>query len=211
MPLVLATLAALVAISVLLPIAGAVAALVVLVLLRAADVTSRWVTRRRSRQGPRSSDPVSATAFYPWAVCGSVLNFLLRAPLALLCAAVVAVLAVLAGGPGELPRAGGYAAGAIVACYCIGPGSRACRRPLSNFYGRIARSVPAALIGSFGLAAMVAGVVVAAATMAPGYWPDWHLGNQLQAATYAHPSLNHLSGSNVTNLGRRLVRLLGRL
>jgi hypothetical protein len=211
LPLVLATLAALVAISVLLPIAGAVAALVVLVLLRAADVTSGWLTRRRSRQGPRSGDPVSATAFYPWAVCRSVLSFLLRAPLALLCAAVVAVLAVLAGGPAELPKAGGYAAGAIVACYCIGPGSRACRRPLSSFYGRIARSVPAALIGSFGLAAMVAGVVVAAATMTPGYWPDWHLGNQLQAATFIHPSLNHLSGSNVTDLGRRLARFLGRL
>jgi hypothetical protein len=210
-PLVLATLAALVAISVLLPIAGAVAALAVLVLLRAADVTSGWLTRRRSRQGSRSSDPVSATAFYPLAVCRSVLSFLLRAPLALLCAAVVAVLAVLAGGPAELPRAGGYAAGAVVACYCIGPGSRACRRPLSSFYGTIARSVPAALIGSFGLAAMVAGVVIAAATMTPGYWPDWHLGNQLQTATFAHPSLYHLSGNNVTDLGRRLVHLLGRL
>jgi hypothetical protein len=216
LPLVLATLAALVAISVLLPIAGAVAALAVLVLLRATDVTSGWLTRRRSRQGSRSSDPVSATAFYPWAVCRSVLSFLLRAPLALLCAAVVVVLAVLAGGAAELPRAGGYAAGAIVACYCIGPGSRACRRPLNSFYGRIARSVPTALIGSFGLAAMVAGVVVAAATTTPGYWPDWHLGNQLQAATstFSHPALNHLSGNfpgHVTDLGKRLVSLLGRL
>ena len=216
LPLVLATLAALVAISVLLPIAGAVAALAVLVLLRATDVTSGWLTRRRSRQGSRSSDPVSAAAFYPLAVCRSVLSFLVRAPLALLCAAVVAVLAVLAGGAAELPKAGGYAAGAIVACYCIGPGSRACRRPLSSFYGRIARSVPAALIGSFGLAAMVAAVVVAAATMTPGYWPDFHLGNQLQAATstLSHPALNHLSGNlpgNVTDLGKRLVSLLGRL
>ena len=216
LPLVLATLAALVAISVLLPIAGAVAALAVLVLLRATDVTSGWLNRRRSRQGPRSSDAVSATALYPLAVCRSVLSFVLRAPLALLCAAVVTVLAVLAGGPAELPKAGGYAAGAIVACYCIGPGSRACRRPLSSFYGRIARSVPAALIGSFGLAAMVAGVVVAAATMTPGYWPDWHLGSQLQAATstLSHPALNHLSGSlpgKVTDLSKRLVSLLGKL
>ena len=216
LPLVLATLAALVAISVLLPIAGAVAALAVLVLLRATDVTSGWLSRRRSRQGPRSSDAASATALYPLAVCRSALSFVLRAPLALLCAAVVTVLAVLAGGPAELPKAGGYAAGAIVACYCIGPGSRACRRPLSSFYGRIARSVPAALIGSFGLAAMVAGVVVAAATMTPGYWPDFHLGNQLQAATstLSHPALNHLSGNlpgKVTDLSKRLVSLLGKL
>ena len=210
LPLVLATLAALVAMSVLLPIAGAVAALGVLVLLRAADVTSAWLGRRRSRQGPRSSDPVSVTAFYPLAVCRSVLSSLLLAPLALLCAAVAAVLAVLAGGQGELPRAGGYAAGALVACYCIGPGSRACRRPLSMFYGRVTRSAPTAIIGSLGLAAIAAGVIVAAATMAPGYWPDWHLGNQLQAATYAHPTLNHLSG-NMNDLSRRLVSLLKQL
>jgi len=210
MPLVLATLAALVAMSVLLPIAGAAAALGILVLLRAADVTSAWLGRRRSRQGPRSSDPVSVTAFYPLAVCRSVLSSLLLAPLALLCAAVAAVLAVLAGGQGELPRAGGYAAGALVACYCIGPGSRACRRPLSMFYGRVTRSAPTAVIGSLGLAAIAAGVIVAAATMAPGYWPDWHLGNQLQAATYAHPTLNHFSG-NVTVLSRRLVSWLRQL
>jgi Protein kinase domain len=211
LPLVLATLAALVAISVLLPIAGAAAALGVLVLLRAADVTSAWLGRRRSRQGPRSSDPVSVTAFYPLAVCRSVLRTLLLAPAALLCAAVAAVLAVLAGGQGELPRAGGYAAGALVACYCIGPGSRACRRPLNMFYGRITRSAPAAIIGSLGLAAIAAGVIVAAATMAPGYWPDWHLGNQLQAATYAHPTLNHLSKNDVTDLSRRLVSWLRQL
>jgi hypothetical protein len=63
---------------------------------------------------------------------------------------------------------------------------------------------------------MVAAVVVAAATMTPGYWPDWHLGNQLQAATstLSHPALNHLSGNlpgHVTDLGKRLVNLLGRL
>jgi len=213
-PLVLATLAALVAISVLLPIAGGAAALGVLVLLHATDVTSGWLGRRRSRQGPRSSDPVSAAALYPLAVCRSVLSFLLRAPLALLCAAVAVVLAVLAGGQIELPRAGGFAAGALVACYCIGPGSRACRRPLNTFYGRIARTGPAAAIGSLGIAAMVAGVVVAAATTTPGYWPDWHLGNQLQTATFGHPSLNHLSNhlsGNVTKLGRQLAHWLGRL
>jgi len=207
---VLATLAALVAISVLLPIAGAAAALGFLVLLHATDVTTTWLCRRRSRQGARSGDAVSVTAFYPWAVCRSVLSFLLRVPLALLFAAVAAVLSVLAGGQGELPRAGGYAAGAFVACYCIGPGSRACRRPLSLFYGRVARSAPAAAIGSLGVAAIVAGVIVAAATTTPGYWPDWHLGNQLQAATFAHPAVNHYAG-NVTDLGRQLARWLGRL
>ena len=87
LPLVLATLAGLVAVSVLLPVAGAVAALAVLVLLRAGDITNRWLDRRRGRQGRRRSDAITATLFYPWAVCRSVLGSLLLAPLALLCAA----------------------------------------------------------------------------------------------------------------------------
>jgi hypothetical protein len=205
--LVLATLAALVAVSVLLPIAGAVLALAVLVLLRAADVTTGWLAGRRSRQGMRPGDAVSATAFFPLAVGRSVLTSVLLAPAALLCAAIAAVLAVLATGPAQLPKVGSYAVGALIACYCIGPGSHACRRPLRSFYGRITESVPSAIIGSLGVAALAVAMIVAAATMAPGYWPDVHLGNQLQTATLAHPGVGRLPG-NLGSLGGRLFRWL---
>ncbi len=208
LPLVLATLAGLVAVSVLLPIAGAAAALTALVLLRAADVTTRWLDRRRARQGRRPSDAFSATIFYPWAICRSVLSSLLLAPVALLFAAAAAVLAVLVIGPNQLPRAGGYAAGALVAAYCIGPGSRPCRRPLSRFYGRVTRSVPAAVLGSIGVAALAIAAIAAAATLAPGFWPAVHLGNQLQTATFSHPGL-HLLPGNVADVGRRFVHWLG--
>lgn len=204
----LATLAGLVAVSVLLPIAGAVAALAVLVLLRASDVTARWLGRRRSRQGRRPADALAATVFYPWAVCRSALTSLLLAPLALLCAVAGAVLSVLVMGPGQLPRAGAYAAGALVACYCIGPGSRPCRQPLSRFYGRVTRSVPAAVLGSVAAAAVAIAVIVAAATLAPGFWPANHLGSQLQTMPLVHPAFGHLSG-NVAAAGRRLLRWLG--
>jgi len=205
--LVLATLAALVAVSVLLPIAGAVLALAVLVLLRAADVTTGWLSGRRSRQGLRPSDAVSATAFFPLAVGRSVLTSVLLAPAALLCAAIAAVLAVLATGPAQLPKVGSYAVGALIACYCIGPGSHACRRPLSSFYGRVTESVPSAIIGSLGVAALAVAMIVAAATVAPGYWPDVHLGNQLQTATLAHPGVGRLP-ANLGSLGGRLFRWL---
>ncbi len=209
-PLVLATLAVLIAVSVLLPVAGTAAALAVLILLRAADLTMNWLSRRRSRQGARPSDAISAAAFYPWAVCRSVLNFILRAPLAVLCAAVAAVLAMLAAGSAQLPRAAAYAAGTLVACYCLGPGSRSCRRPLGRFYGRVTRTPPAAILGSLGLAALAVGVVAAAATVAPGYWPAVHLGNQLQTSTFAHPAFGHLPGS-ASGLGSRLLHWLRRL
>jgi hypothetical protein len=207
--LVLATLAALVAVSVLLPIAGAALALAVLVLLRASDATSRWMGRRRSRQGPRPSDRVSATAFFPLAVGRSVLSSVLLAPMALLFAAIAAVLAVLAIGSAQLPKVGSYAAGALIACYCIGPGSRACRRPLSSFYGRVTGSVPTAIIGSLGVAALALAMIIAAATLAPGYWPDVHLGNQLQNATFSHPGVKSLS-ADIGNVGRYLVRVFRR-
>ena len=208
LPLVLATMGGLIAVSVLLPIAGAAAALSVLVLLRASDVTTRWLGRRRARLGRRRSDPISATLFYPWAVCRSVASSLLVAPLALLCAVAAAVLSVLVTGPDQLSRAGADAAGALIACYCLGPGSGAARRPLSRFYGRVTRSVPAAVLGSIGAAAIAAAVIAAAATLAPGFWPASHLGNQLQSGQLLHPGLGHLSG-NVAGVGRRFLTWLG--
>lgn len=205
---VLAAVTSLVAVSVLLPIAGAVAALALIVALRAADHTTNWLDRRRARQGARRSDPAVAIAFYPLAVCRSALAVLFLAPFALLSAAVVALVAVLADGPAQLPRVGGYAVGAFIASYCIGPGSRACRRPLRRGFDRLSQAGPAAVIGALGAAAMAAGFVAAAATMNPGYWPDVHLGSQLQSAAFAHPAFSHLPGS-VTGIGRRLVRWLG--
>ncbi len=207
-PLVFSTLAALVAASMLLPVAGAIVALALLILLRATDVTTGWLARRRSARGPRPSDPVAATAFYPLAVCRSVLRFLLISPLALLCGACAALLAVLAAGSASLPRAGGYAVGAIVACYCVGPGSVACRRPLSKFYGAVTRTPSAAVLSTVGVVALAAVVVAAAATALPAYWPDAHLGNQLHTTTILHPGLNHLTG-NVAELGRKLAHWLG--
>lgn len=206
--LMLATFAALVALAIMLPIAGGVAALAVVVLLRATDGTTSWLSRRRGRTGPRSSDPISVALFYPWAVCRAALACLALAPLALLFAAAAAVLAVLALGPDQLPRASGYVAGAIIACYCIGPGSSPCRRPLSRFYGRVTQSVPGAVFGSVGVAAVAIAAIVAAARLAPGFWPAQHLGNQLQNAPFTHPTVGHLS-VNVANVGRRLLHWLG--
>ncbi len=208
--LVLATLAGLIAVSVLLPVAGAAAALVVLTVLVAADTTSDWLGRRRRRHGsaPRQGDIALALAFFPWAILRSILRFLLLAPLALVCAGGAAALAVLIEGPSSLPRAGGLAAGALVACYCLGPGSRACRRPLNAFYGSLTRSPLAAISGGIGLTALAAAAVFAAATLAPGYWPAVHLGNQLQAASSAHSQLLRWPG-NVSYIGGRLAHWVG--
>src|SRR5215469_13152627 len=172
LPLVLATLAALVAISILMPVAGA------------------------------------AAAFYPWALFRSVLRFALLSPVALLFAAAIVVIAALAAGTESLPRSASYAVGAFVACYCIGPGSASCRRPLDKLYSRVTRSVPAAVVGAIALVAVAVAAAVAAATHSPGFWPDGHLGHQLHSASFTHPTLKHFPG-NIGTLGRNFWHWLG--
>jgi predicted Ser/Thr protein kinase len=206
--LILMTLVGLIAVSILLPIAGAAGALAVVVLLRAGDGTARWLDGRRGRAGPRPSDGISTALFYPLALCRSAFACLLLAPVALLFAAAAAVLAVLALGPDHLTRVAGYTAGGLIAGYCFGPGSSPCRRSLGRFYGRGTRFVPAAFLGVIGVAGIAVAVIAAAKTQAPGFWPAAHLGTQLQTTSLAHPAVGHLSG-NVADVGKRLLRWLG--
>ncbi len=205
--LIFATLVGLVAVSILLPIAGAAGALAAVVLLRAGDGTARWLDSRRGRAGPRPSDGISTALFYPLALCRSAFACILLAPMALLFAAAAAVLAVLALGPDHLPRVAGYTAGGLIAGYCFGPGSSPCRRSLNRLYGGVTRFVPAALVGVIGVAGVAVAAFAAATTLAPGFWPAAHLGTQLQATSLAHPALGHLSG-NVADVGRRLLHWL---
>ena len=67
----------------------------------------------------------------------SVLGVLLSLPLGLLvaAAAAAATYVVLPGHP--LARAGSYAAGALIACCALAPGSGRSRKPLSTFFGAI--------------------------------------------------------------------------
>jgi predicted Ser/Thr protein kinase len=206
--LVAATVTALVAASVLLPLGGAAVVLLLLIALSSADLTGRWSARRVGMQGRQGGGSAAAIAYFPWAVCRSVVRFVLLAPLALLCAAGAVVVTVLATGTSALPRAGAWAAGAVVACYCVGPGSAACRRPLGQFYGRITRSGLGAAAGFIALALLAVAAVAAAASLAPGYWPDAHLGQQLQNAPLNHPLLSHLPG-NLTQVSKRLISWVG--
>jgi len=119
-----------------------------------------------------------------------------------------AAIAVLASGTSSLPKAAAWAAGALVACYCLGPGSRSCRRPLSRLYGRLTTSAFGAAAGFASLAALAGAAVIAAAALTPGYWPADHLGQQLQAATLHHSLLRQWPGS-LTRLGREIMTWVG--
>jgi Protein kinase domain len=189
-PLVLATIATAIAASVLLPVAGTVASLLGLVALRSADLTSSRLERRRSRQGRRAADAAAILAYLPFAVFRSLLRLVLVLPLALLFAAAAAAVTFVALPGHPLPRAGAYAAGALVACYGLGPGSSRCRRPLGKFFGAITDSPASAVVVFVGMAALAVGVLSAAFSLPPFFWPANHLNPQLHIALIPHGLLH---------------------
>jgi hypothetical protein len=206
-PLVLATVAMIVAGAVLLPVAGTIAALLVLVLLRSVGLAAARLTRRRSRQGASAADAVAILAFLPLAIVRSLLRVVLVLPLALLYAAAAAAVTFVALPGHPLGRAGSYAAGALVACYALGPGSGRTRQPLSTFFGSVTRSTPAAVVIFVAVAALTAGLVGAALSLPPVFWPLHQISLQpahLDHLPWLHNVLGHQRGGLI-----RLARSWG--
>jgi hypothetical protein len=166
-----ATMVVAVAASVLLPVAGTVISLVVILLLRAADLTHRGLIRRRTGQGARVSDVPIMIIKTPWAVLRALLGVLLLAPLALICAAVAAAVTVLAVRAHPLPAAGAYAAGAFIACYGLGPGSGPPRRQLGRLYGVMTRRRELTIVVVGVVALIVVAAVGLAASQPHDLWP----------------------------------------
>ena len=198
-PLVLAVIATAIAVSVLLPVAGTVASLLGLVALRSADLTSTWLERRRSRQGRRAADPAAILTYLPFAVFRSLLRVVLVLPLALLFAAAAAAVTFVALPGHPLPQAGAYAAGALVACYGLGPGSSRCRRPLSKFFGAITDTPASAVVVFVGVAALAIGVLSAAFSLPPFFWPANHVSLRPHVTILPH-GLLHPGRLSVLNL-----------
>jgi Protein kinase domain len=200
--LVLAVVVALVAVAVLLPVAGTVAVLLFLALLRSVDVSGSWLGRRRSRQGASAADPIAFLAYLPFAALRSVLGVLLTLPLGLLvaAAAAAATYVVLPGHP--LARAGSYAAGALIACCALAPGSGRSRKPLSTFFGAITTTAPSAVLVSVGVIALGVAAAAAALSLPPAFWPVHHVGLSLTHLPFVSGLLHHFSLSRLaTRLG----------
>ncbi|MGH3273279.1 MAG: hypothetical protein ACRDNZ_03010, partial [Streptosporangiaceae bacterium] len=155
---------------------GTAAALVLLTALRSADVTASWLARRRSPAG-RMATAACAIAFTPVSVLRSLLYVLVTLPLALLFAAAAAAITLLAT---PAPAwAGGFAAGALVACYGLGPGSARSRRPLSKFFGAVTGTTPSTIVAFIGMTALAVAAVAAAISLPPYVWPVFHLTSHL--------------------------------
>ena len=192
----LALIVAAVALTVLLPVAGLIISLVVITLLRAADRASSALTVRRSARGPSVTDVLFGVLTAPWAIVRSLLTTVLVAPLAAAVAAVVFVATMVATSPNSVLMASGYAAGAAVALYGLGPGSSGPRREVTRIVRAVARNRTAAIVAALIMYCLAAAMVAEALSQPPIYWPNlssWlpHLPNVNTVLHLPHLNLPH--------------------
>jgi len=139
-----AVLAIALTVSLVLPVAGAIAVTGGIVVLRAVDRAAEAFAARRRARGPGVCDPLVVAMFMPWALGAAVVETVLLAPLALLAAAAVVAAARIAMGREHLALATATAAVAYTAVSCLGPRSRSPRRGLNRFLNAIAPTPSAA-------------------------------------------------------------------
>ena len=190
------------ALAVLLPVAGLIVALAGITLLRAADRAQSALAVRRSVRGPRAIDPLVVIATAPWTVARALLTELLMAPLAFAAGvAVYAAAILLTHHHLTLPRAGAYAAGAMVAWYAIGPGSGRPRRQLNRMAAAVSRGTLFSVVIAVAAWGLAVAIALLAASQAPDYWP---------LATPHLPALHGLFSSATHWLLKTRSRLTGR-
>jgi hypothetical protein len=169
--LILAAGVAAVALSVLLPVAGTIASLAVITLLRAVDRAQSGLAERRSLRGARPRDIVIVIVTAPWTVARAALTTVFLAPLAIMVALPAAAAAVVLAQAKTLPGAGSWAAGAAVAFYCVGPGSAAPRRQLRRMSASVIHSRAALTVAFISSWALALAVVSSMFSQPPLIWP----------------------------------------
>jgi hypothetical protein len=136
----------------------------------------------------------------PWLFLRALFALVLLAPLALAAAALAAGLTV-AISPGDWPyRALAYAAGALVLCYGLGPGSGTPRAQLKRIFGAITKTRTAQLVAVLGMTALALAAITAAVSSPSVFWPTVVPGGVVRfGVTHLGPFhrlvyLAHLSG-----------------
>ena len=167
----LALMVAAVALTVVLPVAGLLASLAMITLLRAADRAQSKLAVRRSVRGPRASDLVVVLVTAPLTVARALLTEILMAPLAVIVGAAAYGLTVVFTHSMNMPRAGAYAAAAVVAWYGLGPGAGRPRRQLNRMAGAVARTPASAAVIALAVWALAFAAVMFAWSQTPYYWP----------------------------------------
>jgi Protein kinase domain len=189
-PLVIATVAMVVAVSVMAPIIGTGLAIALLVALRAVTITGRQLARR-SADGRRAGQSLLGVALYPLAVFRAVVGLVLVAPVGVLAFCVVAAITIIAVPVHPLPRAVAFGAGALVAVFGLGPGSSGSRKALAGLYTAAARTASLRTVAYVGIVAVAIWATLTAwyQSPAPAFWPVSNLHHQLVQLPTIHSVL----------------------
>lgn len=198
-----ATVVAAACVSVLLPLAGLVASLIALLLLRSGSLTGVSVARRRSVRGSRATDPMLAAVYFPTALLRSLVGMALLAVPAAIFGGIVGALTLLVNPAHPVAQAGAYAAGAIVIFYGLGPGSASTRRPLVQFFNALGRTPPSGFVVLIAVCAIALGAVAAAATHPPYYWPSGNVTTRFQSWPRLPGLLHEVRAAVVRLIGKQ--------
>ena len=186
-PLMVAAAVVLMAsISVVLPVAGTAAALLLIAVLRTAGLVQRRTTARRTARGARAMDPVVTVVTLPWSLLRALFAMLVLAPFALAAAALAAGITVAVSAGAWPYRALAYAAGTLVLFYGLGPGSGMPRAQLRRVFGTFTKSPAVRIVVVLGLAALALGALTAAVSSPSVYWPT------VVPANFIHFGVTHL-------------------
>jgi serine/threonine protein kinase len=171
------------AITVVLPVAGLIASLAVITLLRAADLAQHRLAVRRNMAG----SAVTAVLLAPFSLIRALFTTVLLAPFAFIAGGAAWAVAIVASHHATDPKALAFGAAGLVACYGLGPGSRRPRRQLRRMAGSLARTPVAATAATIACWALAAAAITFAMSQSPDYWPA-------AAPSLPHEVLPHLPG-----------------
>jgi hypothetical protein len=160
-----------VALSILMPVAGTIVSLGVITLLRAADHAGSALALRRSSRGVRPSDIFIVIITAPWTVARALLTTVTIAPIAFAVGVAAAIASVIMLRTHTLSEAGAWAAGAVVAWFAAGPGSKRPRRQLGRVVGTMVRTRAAFAVAVVAFWALALAAVIQATAQPPLYWP----------------------------------------
>jgi hypothetical protein len=179
--MVFGAMVALSGLCVIFPVAGTLAVLGLIVVLRASEMAEQRSSVRRDTRGNKASDPFLVAASFPWYLVRSLLASLVLAPFALAAAVIAGGITIVVAPGHELARAVAVAAGVLVAFYGLGPGSSRSRRQLGKVFAAAISTRVAQAVALAGITALALASLAAALSWPSWYWPTgppgfWHFG-----------------------------------
>src|SRR5918999_1346176 len=157
--------------AVMLPMVTAIAAMVVLLVLRAGARAHKQMQSKRDRRGPRNGDVIKATLQSPFKLPRALLTTLFISPIAAMAGAAVLFFLVIARPEMSVRRSIAISVAAFILIQFLGPGSEPVRAQLARTWGVIAPRTDVAVVFAVCLGLLAAFLLTLAPTQVPDLRP----------------------------------------